>query len=140
MSEDKELVLRNYQVWATKEYERIYSRIQELGLTNDKFINNSLKIMKAFSHNPEVFGRERTSILQTIETKAVEQQLKGHPFVPEPVDTEVSGEIKLGICQGSNTWFGLSVKNLTEGTVVVARKGAGKTTLCSLISKGAKRL
>ncbi len=124
-----------------KEYERIYSRIQELGLANDPVINNSLKIMSVFSHNKEVFERERARILQIVQAKEIEQQLKGHPFVPEPVGTEVSGEIKLGICKGSNAWFGLSLKpELEEGALVTGRKGSGKTTLCYLLSRGASKL
>jgi hypothetical protein len=51
------------------------------------------------------------------------------PFEEVPEGNAVSGPVKLGTCAGSEAEFGLYPRELMQGTLVVGRPGAGKTTL-----------
>ncbi|MEK6728012.1 MAG: DUF87 domain-containing protein, partial [Candidatus Omnitrophota bacterium] len=85
-------------------------------------------LLASLAHNPADSER-KAQLLRMIKPTVIHNLLSPDPFSPYPEDDEVDGEIKLGVCPETSAIFGLNVIELMQGTLIVGRPGAGKTTL-----------
>lgn len=85
-------------------------------------------LLASLAYNPADKER-KAQLVKMIKPRIVSNLLSPDPFKPYPEDDEVDGEIKLGVCPETSAIFGLNVIELMQGTLIVGRPGAGKTTL-----------
>ncbi|MBU0477675.1 DUF87 domain-containing protein, partial [bacterium] len=85
-------------------------------------------LLTSLAYNPED-NEKKAMLMRMIKPTVIHNLLSPDPFMPYPEDDEVAGEIKLGVCPETMAVFGLNVNELMQGTLIVGRPGAGKTTL-----------
>lgn len=96
-------------------------------------------LLTSLAHNPADAER-KAQLVRMIKPRMIHNILSPNPFMPFPEDDEVYGEIKLGLCPETMAVFGLNFDELMQGTLIVGRPGAGKTTLTYNIIERANEL
>jgi len=103
---------------------------------NDPFIKNCLKVIRAFSHKPEIVERQMAIIQKRLEPRIIRRQMNTNPFNNLPTSEAISGQVRIGTITGKqNLNFGLGLEQLNQNLLIVGRAGAGKTTLVLNIVK-----
>lgn len=96
-------------------------------------------LLTSLAHNPDDAER-KAQLLRMIKPTVIHNLLTDDPFRPHPEDDEVTGELNLGLCAETSAVFGLNLDELMQGTLIVGRPGAGKTTLTYNIIQKANEL
>jgi len=106
----------------------LLKQVRRKGLVRDK---GTAALVAFIERNPA--NAERVS--QLLRCPGVMEALNNpDPFEEVPELNVVDGPVRLGKCLHNDATFGLSSRELLQGTLVVGRPGAGKTTLgCNLI-------
>ncbi|MBN2368810.1 ATP-binding protein [Candidatus Woesearchaeota archaeon] len=92
-------------------------------------------LIRSLAANPSNAERKE-QLLRLLQPYIVKDALSPDPFSPGPEASEVDGEVRLGLSHPDSRIFGLNLVELMQGTLIVGRPGAGKTTLTyNLIEK-----
>lgn len=111
-------------------YMSLLELIRATDSQNDPIIKNCLKVIRAFSHKPEIVERQMAVIQKRLEPRIIRRQMNTNPFNNLPTSEVISGQIRIGTIIGrQNLNFGLSLEQLNQNLLIVGRAGAGKTTL-----------
>ena len=103
---------------------------QQAEAENDKFVINSLKIIRAFPNNQYLINKEINKIEKRLLGKIVFNQLRKSVFDPLPKQEVFKGNIFVGdVFDTQNVKFFLNHSQINQNLLVVGRAGSGKTTL-----------
>ena len=127
---------KNWRSYLLGRYASILELVRIARAQNDPFIGNCLKIIKAFSHKPEIVERQMNIIQTRLQPRILKEQMNPNPFKDLPTREAVKGNIHIGTIVGrENLNFGLNLEQLNQNLLIVGRAGAGKTTLILNIIK-----
>lgn len=103
---------------------------QEAEAENDKFVINSLKIIRAFPNNQYLINKEINKIETRLLKRIIFNQFQKSIFGILPKQGVFKGNVFLGDVFGTqNVRFFLDHSQINQNLLVVGRAGSGKTTL-----------
>jgi len=116
---------------------RAYVFIQDLAnRTNsldDPVVVRALRTIKSFPDNTEIVNKYVEMVRKHLKPKVVVEKQFPNPFLPNPPDEDMHGDIFIGNLRYTAANFGINLEELTQHTLITGRSGSGKTTLIYII-------
>ena len=118
-------------------YLYIYQMAKETGRIGEPRIQNVFKVIRAFSHDPNIINVKIKEAEKLLVWDSVRAKLNTNPFGQLPELSDINGPFNVGrIIGNNNLYLGLNKSQLNQNMLIVGRAGAGKTTaILGIVSK-----
>ena len=135
MQYEKNLKFQDPREFVFRRFLSILSDAKNTGELRKPYVWNAFKIIRAFSYNPHIIGKDTRDTL--IKLKGVEAQriLDGNRF-DSPNPKILKGDIYVGNTIRGNLPVFIPLRRINENIGIWGRLGIGKTNLCILICIG----
>jgi energy-coupling factor transporter ATP-binding protein EcfA2 len=99
----------------------------------DPVVIRALKTIRSFPDNKKIAMQYVNMVRKHLKSKEEFTKRFPNPFLPNPTDEQMIGDILIGNLKHTAANFGINLDELKQHTLITGRSGSGKTTLIYII-------